>query len=71
MIMAKIWIFDLENILKNSTIKVSEDNTIYLYNIHNYLLAIISNDVYATSTIQLKLNSKELELIKNKLKEII
>lgn len=69
--MSRIWMFHLENVLKYATISVSDDNTIYLYNTHKQLLAVIVGDIYVTSTIQLKLNDKEMEILKNKLKELL
>lgn len=61
--MAKIWMFDLEGVLKHGVVSVDGD-LVFIKSVRGNLLAMISDDVYVTPTIQLKLNAKDMEVLR-------
>ena len=63
--MAKIWMFDLEGLLKHGVIKKDhEDGCFAVYSKQERFIAFIYKDILITGVVQLKLNSKDMEVLR-------
>lgn len=63
--MAKIWMFDLEGLLKHGVIKKDhEDGCFAVYLKQGRFLAFIYKDILITGVVQLKLNAKDMEVLR-------
>lgn len=73
--MARIYIFDLENVLKHSIIEKfnNDPNDDKSFTIKRpsdgFVFGFIFDDILATPILQLKLNSSEMEVLNKKLHE--
>lgn len=69
--MAKIWVFELESMLKHCNLKRdSVDGSIEVYTQQGKLVACIVGDVVITAVIQLKLDTHEVDLVKQYTKDL-
>ena len=63
--MAKILRFDLEGLLKHGTIKRDHEEDVFaVFNKNGDLLALILGDVLVANVLQVKLNNRDMELVK-------
>lgn len=69
--MAKILRFDLESLLKHGTIKRDHEEDVFaIFNKSGDLLALIVGEVLVANVLQIKLNTRDMELVKQYTKDL-